>query len=113
MSNKGISVEELNRKRTPSELMKWVKLKMNQIGSTDEGEKVLRLREGPAKQLMEEVYPFPGKDLDKYIDKYGIDLLVVDGKQVDFLYSICSDRYPFEGYTSIFSNDSFQVFDVG
>jgi len=57
MSNKGISIEELTKKRTPSELLGWVKRKMDQIGSTDEGERALRLREGLAKQLMEEVYP--------------------------------------------------------
>ena len=57
MSNEGISIEELTKKRTPSELLSWVKRKMDQIESTDEGERVLRLREGLAKQLMEEVYP--------------------------------------------------------
>jgi len=57
MSNEGISIEELTKKRTPSELLSWVKRKMDQIESTDEGERALRLREGLAKQLMEEVYP--------------------------------------------------------
>jgi len=57
MSNQGISVEELTKERTPSELLSWVKWKMDQIASTDEGERAVRLREGLAKQLMEEVYP--------------------------------------------------------
>ena len=57
MLRKGIGIEQLTKKRTPSELLSWVKRKMEQIGSTDEGERALRLREGPAKQLMEEVYP--------------------------------------------------------
>jgi hypothetical protein len=37
--------------------MNWVKRKIEQLGSTDEGLKALRLHEGLAKQLMEEVYP--------------------------------------------------------
>jgi len=57
MSSEGISVEELTQKRTPSELLSWVKWKMDQMGATDEGGRTLRLREGLAKQLMEEVYP--------------------------------------------------------
>jgi hypothetical protein len=57
MSNEDISIEELTEKRTPSELLSWVKRKIEKIGSTDEGVKALRLREGLAKQLMEEVYP--------------------------------------------------------
>jgi len=57
MLHKGIGIEELTKKRTPSELLSWVKWKMEQIGSTDEGERALRLREGLAKQLVEEVYP--------------------------------------------------------
>jgi hypothetical protein len=57
MSNEDISIEELTKKRTPPELMNWVERKIEQIGSTDEGLKALRLHEGLAKQLMEEVYP--------------------------------------------------------
>jgi len=57
MLHKRIGLEELTKKRTPSELLSWAKWKMEQIGSTDEGEKALRLREGLAKPLMEEVYP--------------------------------------------------------
>ena len=57
MSTEGIGIDELTRKRTPSELLKWVEWKMDQVSSTDEGERTLRLREGLAKQLMEEVYP--------------------------------------------------------
>jgi hypothetical protein len=57
MSNEIISIEELTKKQTPSDLLSWVKQKMDQIESTDEGERALRLHEGLAKQLMEEVYP--------------------------------------------------------
>jgi hypothetical protein len=57
MSNQDIGIDELTKKRTPSELLNWVKWKMDQIGSTDEGERILRLHEGFAKQLIEEVYP--------------------------------------------------------
>ena len=45
MLNEGISIEELTRKRTPSELMSWVEQKMDQIESTDEGERALRLHD--------------------------------------------------------------------
>lgn len=57
MSNESVSIEELTKKRTPSELLTWVRLKMEQIGSIDDGERALRLREGLAKQLIEEVLP--------------------------------------------------------
>lgn len=57
MSKESVSIEELTKKRTPSELLTWVRLKMEQIGSIDDGEKALRLREGLAKQLIEEVLP--------------------------------------------------------
>jgi len=57
MSNEGISREELTRKRTPSELLSWVKWKREQIASTEEGERALILHEGLAKQFEEEVYP--------------------------------------------------------
>lgn len=57
ISNESVSIEELAKARTPLELLYWVELKMDQIGSTDDGERALRLREGLAKQLIEEVYP--------------------------------------------------------
>lgn len=57
MPNELISIEELSKKRTPSELHSWVERKIEQILYTDEGLKALRLHEGLAKQLMEEVYP--------------------------------------------------------
>lgn len=57
MSNAVIVIEELTRKRKPSDLLHWVKHKTEQIESTDKGVKFLRLREGLAKQLMEKVYP--------------------------------------------------------
>ena len=57
MSNEGISREELTKKRTPSELLSWVKWKREQIASTEEGERTLILHEGLAKQFEEEVYP--------------------------------------------------------
>jgi len=57
MSNDIINIDELIKKRNPSELKKWVEEKMDQVGSTVEGEKSLLLRKGLAKQFMEEVYP--------------------------------------------------------
>ena len=57
MLNEIISVEELTKKRLPSELLHWVECKIHQIESIDEGDRALRLHIGRAKQLMEEVYP--------------------------------------------------------
>lgn len=57
MSNEGISIEELTKKRTLSELLSWVEFKREQIASTEEGERALILHEGLAKQFEEEVYP--------------------------------------------------------
>ena len=58
MSDESISIEELTKKRTPSELWSWFKQKNDQIcNSSDEGRKALRLHEGLNKQLMEEIYP--------------------------------------------------------
>lgn len=37
MSNEDINVEELTKKRTPSELLNWVNWKRERIASTDEG----------------------------------------------------------------------------
>ena len=53
MSNENIGIEELTLARTPSELLDWVESKMDQIGSTDDGERVLRFGEGFAKQLID------------------------------------------------------------
>jgi len=57
MSNELINIQELTKKRTPSELLSWVEWKMEQIGSTNEGARALTLHEGLAKYLTEEVYP--------------------------------------------------------
>ncbi len=81
MSNKGITIEELTKKRTPSELLKWVERKMDEFGSTDEGERALRLREGLAKQLMEEVYPLAIFGWRKFGDTDQILLQPVIGSQ--------------------------------
>jgi hypothetical protein len=56
MSNEGISIEELTKKRIPLELHSWVYRTIHQIGSTDEGLESLRLHKGLTKQLMEEVW---------------------------------------------------------
>jgi hypothetical protein len=81
MSDESISIEELTKKRTPSELMCWVKQKMEQIGATDEEEKALRLHEGLAKQLMEEVYPLAIFGWHKFGDTDRILLQPVIGSQ--------------------------------
>ena len=57
MSSENISIEELTKQRTPSDLLSWVERTTHQIGSTDEGDRALTLHEGLAKPLMEEVNP--------------------------------------------------------
>lgn len=81
MSNESVSVAELAKKRTPSELKRWVERKMDEIGSTDEGERALRLRKGRAKQLMEEVYPLAIFGFHKFGNTDQILLQPVVGNQ--------------------------------
>ncbi len=58
VSNEDISIEELTKERTPSELLSWWKRKNDEVYySTNKGRKALRLHEGLAKQFMEEVLP--------------------------------------------------------
>lgn len=102
MSNESISIEELTKKRTPSELMSWVKQKMDNIGSTDEGESVLRLHEGLAKQLMEEVYPLSifgwrkfGNDDQIYIQP------IIGNKSYDAVVTDLSSKPASQSYIEI------------
>jgi len=81
MSNEVINIEELTKKRTPSELLNWVKWKMEQIGSTNQGERALRLHEGLAKQLMEEVYPLALFGWRKFGDTNQILMQPIIGNQ--------------------------------
>ena len=53
-------IEELAKARTPLALISWVEAKIDETGSTPDGEDTLRLRKGLAKQLVEEVYPEVG-----------------------------------------------------
>jgi len=57
MSNEVISIDELTKKRTPSELRNWLTQKVEQICSTEEGQKDFRLQEGLLKKLPEEIAP--------------------------------------------------------
>jgi hypothetical protein len=81
MSNKGISIDELTKNRTPSELLSWVERKLDQIESTEEGERFLRLHEGLAKQLMEEAYPLAIFGYRKYGNTDQILMRSVIGSQ--------------------------------
>jgi hypothetical protein len=57
VSNGDISIEELTKERTPSELLSWWKRKNDEVYSTNKGWKALSLHEGLAKQFMEEILP--------------------------------------------------------
>ncbi len=49
--------EELEESRTAAELLPWVREKMAEFRSTEEGKRAIRFRQGFAKQLVEEALP--------------------------------------------------------
>ena len=81
MSNEGISVEELTKKRTPSELLNWVDRKREQLASTEERERALILHKELAKQFEEEVYPLALFGQRKYGDTDQILMQPIIGNQ--------------------------------
>jgi len=81
MPNEVINIEELTRKRTPSELLSWVNWKREQIASTEEGERALILHEGLMKQFEEEVYPLALFGQRKYGDTNEILMQPIIGNQ--------------------------------
>ncbi len=81
MEQAAISVEEITKARTPLELVNWVESTMDKIGTTDAGETALRLGEGLAKQLVEEVYPLAIFARHKFGDTHQILVQPVIGNQ--------------------------------
>jgi hypothetical protein len=81
MRNEFISKNELTQERTPSELRSWVIEKTGEMGSTQQGRRVLRLQKGFAKQLMEEVLPLAIFGKHKYGDTDQVLLQPVIGNQ--------------------------------
>jgi hypothetical protein len=81
MTNEFISKNELTQERTPSELRSWVIEKTGEMGSTQQGRRVLRLQKGFAKQLMEEVLPLAIFGKHKYGDTDQVLLQPVIGNQ--------------------------------
>jgi hypothetical protein len=81
MPNEFISKNELTQERTPSELRSWVIEKTGEMGSTQQGRRVLRLQKGFAKQLMEEVLPLSIFGKHKYGDTDQVLLQPVIGNQ--------------------------------
>lgn len=69
------------RERTPLELLNWCRQKMDQICSTDEGRRILRLQKGFAKQFIEEVYPLALFGHRKFGNANGVILQPVIGNQ--------------------------------
>src|SRR4030042_1896943 len=61
--------------------MNWVEWKINQIESTDKGERAIRLHIGLAKPLMEEVYPLAIFGLRKFGDTNQILMQPIIGNQ--------------------------------
>jgi hypothetical protein len=81
MPNESISKNELTQERTPSELRSWVIEKTGEMGSTEQGRRVLRLQKGFAKQLMEEVLPLAIFGKHKFGDTDQVLLQPVIGNQ--------------------------------
>jgi len=81
MPNEFISKNELTQERTPSELRSWVIEKTGEMGSTQQGRRVLRLQKGFAKQLLEEVLPLSIFGKHKYGDTDQVFLQPVIGNQ--------------------------------
>jgi hypothetical protein len=81
MLNEVISKNELTENRTPSELWNWLIAKVNQISSTKDGMRNLRLQRGLVKQLMEEVAPLALFGKRKFGDTAQILVQPVIGNQ--------------------------------
>jgi len=101
MSHEGISVEELTKKRTPSELLSWVNWKRTQIASTEEGERTLILHKGLTKQFEEEVYPLALFGSRKYGDTDQILMQPTIGKGYDAVVIDLGSRPTSESYIEI------------
>jgi hypothetical protein len=71
-----ITEDEITTERTPKELIDWVESKINTAG-----EKTIRLRQGLAKQLVEEVYPLAIFALKKYGETKLIHIKPLIGNQ--------------------------------
>jgi hypothetical protein len=99
MSNEDINVEELTKKRTPSELLNWVNCKRKQIASTEQGDRALILRKGLAKQFEEEVYPLALFGSRKYGDTDQVLMQPIIGNQgydavvIDLTAEAASESY--------------------
>lgn len=76
-----IAEDEITAERTPGELIRWVESKLDTVASTDSGEKTIRLRQGLAKQLVEEVYPLAIFALKKYGETNLVRIKPVVGNQ--------------------------------
>jgi len=97
-----ISINELTEKRTPSDLLNWVRQKTAQIEYTDEGETALRLHKGLAKQLMEEVYPLSLFGQCKFGDTNQILIQPIIGNQsYDAIITDMRDKPASKSYVEI------------
>ena len=76
-----LNEKEITKDRTPTELWKWLIQKVNQICSTEEGKRNLRLQKGFAKQLMEEVAPLALFGKHKFGDTDQVLLQPIIGNQ--------------------------------
>lgn len=102
MANELISKDEVTKERTPSELMVWFKCKNEQIYSTSEGRKALRLHEGRVKQFMEEIYPLAIFGERKFGNTNQILITPVIGSQnYDAILTDLRSKPPSQSYVEI------------
>lgn len=76
-----LNEHELTKERTPAELLSWVEATIERIGSTDEGEKALRLGKGLVEKLTAEVSPLAIFGVHKFGKSVTVKLKPVLGNQ--------------------------------
>ncbi len=102
MPNESISVDELTKKRTPLQLLDWVKQEVERLELTEEGHRELLLHEGLAKQLMEEVYPLAKFGTHKYDKTDQILIQLIRGSQnYDAVITDLRIEPPIQSYVEI------------
>lgn len=65
------------------------------------------------RELIPDLYPYPGRNLDRYIKKYDIDYIVLDKGRINLLNDHHKETYySFDAYELIYENDSYIVYKV-
>jgi hypothetical protein len=91
-SSKSAFLDECRIERTPRKLRRWVDEQFQIIGATREGKSAIRLRTGPLKQFVEEVYPL------------SLWAATLYGEREDVTIQWAGDTSPFDARIRIFSH---------